>query len=119
MRYLSADPVERLYRQLAGVLTRSGFEQVALDAEAVENGTRLTVLVMDELKVDIDPARGPAVNVSAHDGLISAGSTGWRACFGPATPIEVITAAALAARVVETRARIVASIRERPRSLSG
>jgi hypothetical protein len=119
MRYLSADPVERLYRQLAGVLTGSGFEPLPLDAEAVENGTRLTALVMDALKVEIDPIRGPAVSVSAHDGLISADSIGWRASFGPATPIEVITAAALAARVVETRARIVASIRERPRSLSG
>ena len=72
MRYLSAEPVERLYRELAGVLIRSGFKQIALDAEAVENGTRLTAFVMDELKVDIDPVRGPAVNVSARDGLISA-----------------------------------------------
>jgi hypothetical protein len=119
MRPLSADPVERLYRALGSILSRSGFEQIALDAEAVENGTRLTVFVMDELKVDIDPARGPAVNMSARDGLISSGPIGWRAYFGPATPVEVITAAALAARVVEARARIVASIQERPRSLSG
>src|SRR5690348_13377804 len=110
MRYRSAAPVERLYRELAGTLTQSGFEQVELDDEAVENGARLTAFVMDMLKVDIDPARGPAVNVLAHDGLISKDSIGWRAYFGPATPVEVITAAALAARVVERRAQIVASI---------
>jgi hypothetical protein len=118
MRYLSARPVDRLYRQLAGILTRSGFEQPPRDTEAAES-TRLTAFVMGALKVDIDPARGPAVNLSVHDGLISADSIGWRAHFGPATPIEVITAAALAARVVETRARIVASIQERSLPLSG
>lgn len=104
--------VERLYQELAGILRVSGFEQLALDTEAVENGTPLTAFVMDALKVDIDPARGPAVNMSAHDGLISARAIGWRAHFGPATPVAVITAAAAAARVVETRARIVASIQE-------
>lgn len=113
MRYRSADPVERLYRDLAGILTLSGFEQLPLDAEAVDNGTPLTAFVMDVLKVGIDPARGPAVNMSAHDGLISARAIGWHAHFGPATPVEVITAAALAAGVVETRAQIVASIQER------
>jgi hypothetical protein len=82
---------------------------------AFEDGTRQTTLVQDALKIAIDPARGPAVEISAHDGLISADAIGWRAHFGPATPIEVIAAAALAARVLETRAQIVASIRKRER----
>jgi hypothetical protein len=112
MRYLSAQPVECLYRELARVLGQSGFEQIPLDTEAVANGTPLTAFVTDDLRVDIDPARGPAVTVLAHDGLISVRAAGWRAHFGPATPVQVITAAALAARVVQTRADIVALIQE-------
>jgi hypothetical protein len=118
MRHLPVSPADRLYRQLAGILTRSGFVQLPLDTGAAQS-TRRTAFVMDALKVDIDLTRGPAVNLSAHDGLISADWIGWRAHFGPATPVEVITAAAIAARVVETRARIVASIRERSLPLSG
>jgi hypothetical protein len=111
MRSPSADSIDRLYRELPGILTRSGFEQIALHDETAGPGTRSSsAFVMDVLEVDIDVTRGPAVSVSAHDGLISADSLGWRAYFGPNTPVEVVTAAVLAARVVETRAEIVASI---------
>ncbi len=114
MRHLPVRPAVRLCRQLAGILTRSGFEQLPLENEAAAD-TRRTAFATGALKVDIDPARGPGVDLTAHDGLISGDWIGWRAHFGPATPVEVITAAALAAQVVETRARIVASISQRPR----
>jgi hypothetical protein len=114
MRSRSTDSVDRIYRELPGILTRSGFEQIALHDETARPGIRSsTAFVMDVLEVDIDVTRGPAVSVSAHDGLISADSLGWRAYFGPNTPVEVVAAAVLAARVVETRAEIVASIQRR------